>query len=79
MRRRDQLRRQARDAAFKRGHILGDFIPSDTRGPNVATAYCQNETCTCAANVITDPRPNEIAISGTAVAINCVSIGGDHD
>ena len=65
------LRAKARALAATRFHTLGDFIPSATRGPNVATAYCQKEGCTCSASVIVDPRPNEIQISGTAVAINC--------
>lgn len=71
MRARDRLRRNARLAAAARGHILGDFIPSDTRGKDVALATCTHPTCTAYVQVITHPRPYETQIAGPAVAIHC--------
>lgn len=62
------LKRQARDTAQFRGHILGNFknsYNSKTR----AMAVCKE--CWHTVIVDTKPAPNGIDISGEVVAVHC--------
>lgn len=59
----DRLIEEAKEAA--RGHDLGDFT-------ELARAYVAGCTkCSATVTVIPNPRPNEIDISGRAVALGC--------
>lgn len=60
------LAAQARLAAWNREHALSSFeLQSDT----TAVAYCYH--CGKEAYINSRPMPNEIDISGEAVALNC--------
>jgi hypothetical protein len=62
----DRLSREARAAARWRGHDLTHFRPIDTHHWR---AQCRN--CPADVDVNLHPLPNEIDISGEAVALNC--------
>jgi len=62
-----QLKSSARHSAEWRGHNIGKFITLD---PYVsAEAVCRK--CGKAVYVNSEPMPNEITISGEAVALGC--------
>lgn len=62
----DTLMREANEAAAMRSHRMGPTVYySFTR----ATSQC--EDCGMEACAITKPWPNEIKISGEAVALDC--------
>jgi hypothetical protein len=66
-----ELARQATRAAEFRGHRLGAWLwrSWDIRRTGVAICLdCQRE-----AYIATHPGPNDIDISGKAVALNCMS------
>ena len=61
-----RLKREARAAATYRGHTMGRFVFDGVR-------YWDSE-CRCCymkAYVTGSPQPNEIEVSGEAVALNC--------
>ena len=65
-----QLRRNARLSAYRRGHFLKPFQKdSEDHGNIRATTACRH--CGMEVQVITKPAPNEIDIGGEAVALNC--------
>lgn len=57
----------AKNSARLRGHTLGDF--QYNKNNDRAIAYC--DKCNSYFQVIENPAPNEIDISGPAVAVNC--------
>jgi len=62
----------ARTSAELRGHRLGLFShnpPYDYR--ESAIAECRADGCSAYVQVMAKPRPNEINIGGTAVALDC--------
>lgn len=61
----DALKKSAEESTKWRGHVLGKWRKSG-RG---AFAFCT--LCHKAVTVLTNPKPNEIDISGEAVALNC--------
>lgn len=60
----DRLRRKAKKSAEQRGHTLSKFQHHD-----VIYAFCNK--CKMSVFLNPDPMPNEIEISGRAVALNC--------
>jgi hypothetical protein len=62
-----KLKREAREAAINRGHVMSRFetFPSGT-----AIASCKK--CGYIAAVRVRPAANEIDIAGSAVALNCL-------
>lgn len=64
-----RLKFEARNSAKARGHNLTKF--STYWDGKSAQAMC--EKCKAIVTVNTAPKPNEIEIGGTAVALNCVS------
>jgi hypothetical protein len=57
----------ARNSARRRGHALMGFVG---RAPWLFTSACKY--CGMAVDVSVKPAPNETAISGEAVALNCI-------
>ena len=64
--RRDQLKREALEAAKRRGHEMKRF---SNHSPSVAMADCR--VCGASIYVNACPMPNDIDIAGAAVALNC--------
>jgi hypothetical protein len=60
---------QAADTASERGHKLSHWR---RESPRVSEAECLH--CGRTVQVIAFPQPNEIAISGEAVALNCTRL-----
>lgn len=72
------LARQATQVASTRGHRLGAWLwRTYDNGGRVGNAFCQH--CSQEATVCTNPAPNGIAISGEAVALNCVDEDRQYD
>jgi hypothetical protein len=68
----DTLMREANETAALHSHRMG---PTTYFSFTRATSQC--EDCGMEAYAITKPWPNEIKISGEAVALNCPAAGGD--
>lgn len=66
-----ELAKQATRAAEFRGHRLSSW-EWDTRPNGRVIGHAQCPDCSYSAHVDTDPDPNGIDISGTAVSLNCV-------
>lgn len=69
-----RLKADARRSTDMRGHTLTRFstfmtIDSPVYACRAATAHCS--VCGAYVQVITNPRPNQIDIGGSAVAVNC--------
>lgn len=60
-----QLRYRARRSSRMRGHSIGRFVGDML----VATTRC--EKCGMEAQVIVNPKANEVDVGGPAVAMNC--------
>lgn len=79
MRRVDRLKREAREAAEWRRHRLTRWhtvgvgpTAHDRRYPPMIKGYFATcRYCGKGVNVIPNPMPNEIDVSGEAVALNC--------
>lgn len=66
----DQLKREASRSANFRGHRLKWGNPfGRANGPKSCFARCRK--CNMELLIIEQPAPNEINISGEAVALNC--------
>ena len=63
-----KLKQSAKCSAMSRKHKLGRFMALHSR---TAVADCQNLNCHASVYVTTDPRPNEIDVSGLAVTVDC--------
>jgi hypothetical protein len=61
--------KEAYKSARARGHLLSPFECIKPGLRSIWTAKC--DKCGKQAQVITNPRPNEIDISGGAVVLNC--------
>lgn len=70
---RERLRREAIDAAARRGHRLGKFRRHGYY-PTQSTANCMY--CCCTVTINQRPAANEIDIGGDAVAIGCANPPG---
>ena len=68
------LKRQADDAASRRGHRLEWARPWHGEYRSVQSAECA--ACGATVSVSTRPMPNEIDVGGSAVAVNCLEIQG---
>lgn len=66
----DTLMREANEAAAMRSHRMGE-----TRYGNFTRAFSSCVDCGMEITVIRNPAPNEIAIAGRAVALNCPEEG----
>lgn len=62
----DKLIKEAKESAEFRGHFLSGFLSIDSIH---ASAVCRN--CKRSVNVNAKPMPNEIDISGEAIALHC--------
>jgi hypothetical protein len=77
MRKIERLKKEALESCRFRGHKMKRFISySPRRGfvyltGTVAAAYAHCRVCDKQVIVITKPLPDEIEISGEAVALNC--------
>lgn len=71
MRKVERLKSEAREAAHKRGHQLKPFLrdPLKDTSRKVYSTVCLN--CEMGVVVNDRPAPNDIDISGEAVALNC--------
>ena len=65
------LRSEANGAAEARGHLMVWGAPWHGEFRSVQHGQC--ETCGAEASVSTRPIPNEIDVSGSAVAVDCDS------
>lgn len=63
------LSRQGRGAAKFRGHSLSKLTQTRFGARPAWSAQC--ERCHAFLSITTNPAPNEIAVGGAAVAINC--------
>lgn len=70
MSRAQELAKRATDAAAFRGHLMQTWTWHEHSGDRITgSSYCN--TCGRGAFITTKPAPNEIDISGEAVALNC--------
>ncbi len=65
----ERLKLEAKESATCRGHRLSRFSHYT---PSNAVATCQD--CPAEVQVLSQPAPNEIDISGEAVAIDCPAL-----
>jgi len=63
------LKREAKQACIIRGHTMKRFVHG-TPGKFTGWAYCKD--CASQVWVTINPKPNDIDISGSAVAVNCI-------
>jgi hypothetical protein len=63
----DRLMREARKSMRARGHNP----VTDWKEEGRAALHCCNKGCNMGVHIIVKPQPNEIQISGEAVALNC--------
>ena len=68
------LKREAEEAATRRGHRLEWTSPWHGEHRSVQQAECA--ACGAFASVSTRPMPNEIDVGGSAVAVDCLEIQG---
>jgi hypothetical protein len=67
----DALRKSARESAKWRGHTLSRFSPAEIHSNGKKQSFASCLICGAMAVVDTQPLPNDIDISGSAVALNC--------
>lgn len=67
--REDKLKAEAKHSAQLRGHRLTRFKRASTAGSVYWDAKCYD--CAATVRVTPNPKPNEINIGGTAVALTC--------
>jgi len=69
MRKIDRLKKEALEACNFRGHKVSRFVNHSPKPIQIAHSYC----IICRKSVIVNnsPLPNEIEISGRAVALTC--------
>ena len=66
-----KLRREARSACAFRGHDMAKFERLDPASSDRVRAVSTCRNCGMQVRVLTHPAPNEVDISGEAVALNC--------
>ena len=67
----DELRVEATQSAHARGHKIRWAAPYHGESNSTQHAHCQNIKCQADVQIVMKPRPNEIDIGGTAVALTC--------
>lgn len=70
----DVLEKSARESATWRGHKLNRFSPAKIHSNGKQQSFARCLECGALAAVDTQPLPNDIDISGTAVALNCKGV-----
>jgi len=64
-----RLKKEAMDAFKARGHVCSKRWSVWGYNKNVFLKYCRK--CYCVIQVTPNPAPNNIEISGSAVALDC--------
>ena len=77
----EKLEKSANQSAEWRGHRMSTFVPTWTqndadRGYFSATSMCMG--CGMEMEVRTHPAPNQVDVSGEAVALNCTELTKDR-
>lgn len=65
----ERLKREGREAAERRGHIMTRYATDRTFGIDSAVAHCKR--CGKGVFIDTHPAPNSIDIGGEAGALGC--------
>lgn len=67
----ERLKREAREAATRRGHTLVRFYRNGIPAAEISGMSAECSQCGMSVTVRPKPMPNEIDIGGEAVALNC--------